>query len=446
MLVVEAKSTVGGGCRSAELTLPGFVHDICSAIHPLGVSSAFFRPLPLAEYGLKWVFPPAALAHPLDDGTAAVLERSIGATAATLGRDGGAYRRLMRPIVRGWGKTAPVVLGPLRVPGPSQLLPLAQFGLPALMPATLLARLVFRGPQARALFAGMAAHSMLPLETPGTAAVGLVLGALGHVVGWPMSRGGSGGIVEAMSRYLQSLGGEIVTDMTVQSLDQLPPSESVLLEVTPRQLLRIAGSRLPSGYRRRLQRYRYGMGVFKLDIALDGPIPWEAPECARAGTVHLGGTMPEIAEAERAVWSGEHPEKPFVLLAQQSLFDSTRAPLGKHTVWAYCHVPSGSTFDMTDRIEAQIERFAPGFRSRILARHTMSPADVQSYNANYIGGDINGGVQDLRQLFTRPTPAWRPYRTPAKGIYICSSSTPPGGGVHGLCGYHAALTALEDGY
>ncbi len=446
VLVLEAHDTVGGGCRSAELTLPGFVHDVCSAIHPLGVSSAFFRSLALEQHGLEWVFPPAALAHPFDDGTAAMLERSIQATVATLGSDGTAYTRLMLPIVRDWRRVAPLVLGPLRVPGLRDLAPLVRFGLPALMPASWLARLSFKGYRAQAMFAGMAAHSMLPLERPGTSAAALVLGTLGHVVGWPVARGGSQSIADAMSSYLRVLGSEIATGTRVESLDELPPSGAVLLDVTPRQLLRIAGSRLPTNYRRQLSRYRYGMGVFKLDMALDGPIPWKAPECARAATVHLGGTLPEIAQSESAVWRGKHPQKPFVLLAQQSLFDGTRAPVGKHTVWAYCHVPNGSTLDMTDRIEAQIERFAPGFRSRILARHVMSPADMQSYDANYIGGDINGGVQDLRQLFTRPTPSCRPYRTATRGIYICSSSTPPGGGVHGLCGYYAARTALEDGY
>jgi phytoene dehydrogenase-like protein len=444
VLLVEAADTIGGGTRSAELTLPGFVHDVCSAIHPLAAYSTFFRSLPLHEHGLEWVHPPAPLAHPMDDGSAAVLERSIEESGRTLGKDAEAYRRLVAPLVRDWDRLTGSIMGPLRFP--AHPIALARFGVKAILPARLLARAAFRGEQARALFAGMAAHSMLPLDRPPSAAFGLVLAALGHVAGWPVARGGSQMIANALGSYLQSLGGEIVTGQTVISLRDLPPSRAVLLDVTPRQVLRIAGDRLPSGYRRQLSRFRYGPGVFKLDIALDGPIPWKAAECARAGTVHLGGPLDEIVSAERAVAEGKHPLKPFVLLAQQSLFDATRAPEGKHTVWAYCHVPNGSTFDMAERIEAQIERFAPGFRDRILARHAMSSADMQGYNPNYIGGDINGGLQDLRQLFTRPVVRPTPYITPAKGLYICSSSTPPGGGVHGLCGWEAARSALKHSF
>ncbi len=441
VLVLEAEPVVGGGSRSFELTLPGFVHDICSAIHPLGAGSPFFRTLPLDRHGLEWISPPAALAHPFDDGTAAILNRSIAETAATLGPDERAYRRLMEPLAADWPKLEGALLGPLRLP--RHPLALVRFGLQAILPAHTLSRLLFKGERARAFFAGMAAHAIQPLESPATAAFGLVLAVLGHVIGWPLPRGGSQRIADALAGHLRSLGGTIVTNARVESLDALPPARAILVDVTPRQLLRLARGRLPAGYARRLARYRYGPGVFKLDWALDGPIPWRSPECARAGTVHLGGSLEEIGASERAMWRGEHAERPFVLLAQQSLFDPTRAPTGKHTAWAYCHVPHGSTWDMTERIEAQIERFAPGFKQRILARNTMGPAAMEQHNANYIGGDINGGVQDLRQLFTRPVARPVPYATPTPGLYICSASTPPGGGVHGLCGYFAAQAALR---
>jgi phytoene dehydrogenase-like protein len=440
-LVLEARDTVGGGARSAELTLPGFVHDICSAIHPLGAGSPFFRTLPLSEHGLEWVYPPASVAHPLDDGTAVILERSVDATADGLGRDAAAYKRLIAPLVADWDVIAHEMLGPLRPP--RHPFALARFGLRAIRSATGLARSLFDGERARALFAGLAAHSMLRLEQPVTAGFGLVLGVTGHAVGWPMPRGGAQSIANALAACLRSLGGEILTGVRVESIAELPAARAILLDVTPRQALSIAGHRLPAGYRRRLARYRYGMGAFKVDWALDGPIPWKAAECARAGTVHLGGTLAEVAASERAPWSGEHHERPYVLLAQQSLFDPTRAPAGKHTAWAYCHVPTGSTFDMTERIEAQVERFAPGFRDLILARSVMPPARFEEYNPNYVGGDINSGVQDLRQMFTRPTFSLAPYSTPARDIYICSASTPPGGGVHGMCGYFAAQAALR---
>jgi phytoene dehydrogenase-like protein len=443
VLLLERAGTVGGGARSLALTLPGFVHDICSAVHPLGVSSPFFRSLPLESLGLEWIHPPAPLAHPLEDGTAAVLERSLDATGATLGADAAAYRELMAPLVDDWEVLLPDLLGPLPLP-PRQPFKLARFGLRAIWPARHLAKRWFKGEQARALFAGLAAHSILPLERPLSAAFGLVLGAAGHVSGWPVARGGSQEIADTLAAYLRGLGGEIVTGHSVESLDDLPAAQAVLLDVTPRQLLRIAGRRLPERYRRKLDRYRYGPGVFKVDWALDGPIPWRAPECQRAGTVHVGGTLDEIAASERAVWEEKHPEKPFVLLAQQSLFDSTRAPAGQQTVWGYCHVPHGSTMDMTERIEAQIERFAPGFRQRVVARSTKSAAAFEEHNPNYIGGDITGGVQDLRQLYTRPVLSRSPYKIPVKGLYLCSSSTPPGGGVHGMCGYHAARAVLRD--
>jgi phytoene dehydrogenase-like protein len=450
VLVVEGDQTPGGGMRSAELTLPGFVHDVCSAIHPLGLASPFFRSLPLGELGLEWVQPAVPLAHPLEDGTAAVLERSTAATAENLGQDGNAYRKLMDPLVAAWEKIIADILGPLPLP-PRHPLALSFFGLHAIRSARALAEARFSGPRARALFAGMAAHAILPLEQPVSASFGLVLGMLGHAVGWPMARGGSQRIAQALVDYLHSLGGELHTGWQVDSLDVLPPCRAVLLDVTPRQLLGLAGKALHPAYASQLARYRYGPGVFKVDFALSEPIPWKAAACTRTATVHLGGTLPEIAAGERRVWQGQLPERPYVILTQQSPFDPTRAPQGRHTAWAYCHVPAGSNFDMTERIEAQVERFAPGFRDCIMVRHAYSPAQLQAYNPNYVGGDINGGVQDLGQLFTRPAVRWNPYRVPtahhgfARRLYLCSSSTPPGGGVHGMCGYHAACTALRDG-
>lgn len=445
VLVLEAGDTIGGGCRTKALTLPGFSHDVCSAVHPLGANSPFFRSLPLEKFGLNWIHAPSAMAHPLDDGYAMLLERSIEATAATLDScDAASYRHMMMPLVNGWQATEKAFLGPLRFP-PLLHHPLAValFGAQALAPAQVLATTRFHGPRARAFFAGLAAHSMLSFNQLTSAAAGLLLGVVGHVAGWPIPRGGSQAIVDALAAYLKTLGGEIVTGMHVSSIDTLPSARVILCDITPRQLLRIAGHRLPSAYVHSLNQYRYGPGSFKLDLALDGPIPWKAEACHRAITVHLGGTLPEIAASEKQVARGIPPEAPYVLVAQQSLFDDTRSPSGKHTVWAYCHVPNGSTFDMTERIEAQIERFAPGFRNRILARHIMNPAALEHYNANYVGGDINGGIQDLRQLFTRPTPRLNPYSTPLKNLFFCSSSTPPGGGVHGMCGYFAAQTALR---
>src|SRR5262245_20537270 len=430
VLVLEAADTIGGGTRSAELTLPGFLHDVCSAIHPMALASPFFRELPLAEHGLEWIHPPLPLAHPLDDGTAAVLDRSVDVTAAAQGPDADAYLRLMRPLVRGSEHLFRELVGPFRIPRHPILA--ARFAWRGLRSGVGLAEKYFVTEPAKALMAGLAGHGQLPLEWRPGAAVALMLGAAGHAVGWPMPRGGSRKIAEALASILRQAGGEIETGRRVESLSELHPARVILLDLTPRQVLAIAGERLPDGYSRRLARYRYGMGVFKIDWALDGPIPWRAEACGRAGTVHLGGTLDEIASAERLTWAGEHPDRPFVLLAQPSLFDPSRAPAGKHTAWAYCHVPHGSAVDMTDRIEAQVERFAPGFRDRILARHVMNPAAMEKYNANYVGGDINGGVQDLKQLFSRPVMSLNPYATPADGIYICSSSTPPGGGVHGL--------------
>jgi phytoene dehydrogenase-like protein len=439
VLVLEGQETWGGGARSAQLTLPGFMHDICSAVHPLAVSSPFFQTLPLSESGLRWIHPDAPLAHPLDDGSAVVLHRSIDMTADGLGADGIAYRRLFAPLASHWERLQRMLLGPLRFPRYPLLL--ARFGLKGLLPAKALARRIFKQTGARALFAGLAAHSALPLETPISAAFGLVLGTAGHAVGWPIPAGGAQKIADTLVQYLRSLGGEIRTNTPVKVLDELPPARAVVLDVTPRQLLQMAGERLPAGYKRILRRYRYGPGAFKIDWALDGPIPWKAAACARAATVHLGGTMEAIAASERAPWAETTAEQPFVLVAQPSLFDRSRSPANKHTAWAYCHVPNGSAYDMTDRIERQVERFAPGFRDRILARNVMPPAQLEAHNFNLVGGDINGGVQDWWQMYRRPR--FRHYSTPVAGLYICSSSTPPGGGVHGMCGYFAANEVLR---
>jgi phytoene dehydrogenase-like protein len=439
--VLEGAETIGGGCRSEELTLPGFVHDTCSTVHGLALASPFLSGLPLARHGLELLQPDAPLAHPLDNGSAVLLERSVEETARGLGRDEQAYRRLFDPLVRGSDNLMREILGPLRPPRHPLLM--ARFGASALRSATGLARSRFEGERARALLAGCAAHSMLSLRNPASAAFGIVLVLSAHRVGWPVARGGSQRLADALASELRSLGGRIEVGHWVESLDELPDAGTTLLDVTPSQLLRLAGPRLPDGYSRRLGRYRYGPGVFKLDWALDGPIPWSAPEGARAGTVHLGGTLEEIAGSEDAVAQGEHPDRPFVLLVQASLVDPTRAPAGKHTAWAYCHVPSGSPRDMTKPIEAQVERFAPGFKDLIAARSAMGPAEVERRNPNYVGGDINGGAQDLRQLFTRPVARPVPYSTPVEGLYICSSSTPPGGGVHGMCGYWAARAALR---
>jgi phytoene dehydrogenase-like protein len=439
--VLEGADRLGGGCRSEELTLPGFVHDTCSTVHSLALASPFLSTLPLAEHGLELVHPSAPLAHPLDDGSAVMLERSVDETARGLGADAAAYRRLFGPLVLSADELFGQILGPLRPP--RHPLVMARFGAGALRSASGLARSRFTGERARALFAGCAAHSMLSLTTPASAAFGMVLAVTAHRVGWPVARGGSQRLVDALASQLRSLGGEIQTARWVESLDEVEAHTPVLLDVTPRQLLRLAGARLPAGYGRRLGRYRYGPGVFKLDWALEAPIPWSAAEVLRAGTVHLAGTLDEIVASEEAAVRGRHADRPFVLLVQPTLFDPTRAPDGRHTAWAYCHVPQGSTRDMTEAIESQVERFAPGFRDLILGRSVMDSAEVERRNPNYVGGDINGGVQDLRQLFTRPVPRLDPYSTPLRGLYLCSSSTPPGGGVHGMCGYHAARSALR---
>jgi phytoene dehydrogenase-like protein len=440
VLVLEAADAIGGGLRSAEVTLPGFVHDVCSAIHALARASPCFGELPLAEHGLELVDSPAAMAHPLDDGTAVMLERSVEETAAGLGPDSEAYRTLMGLFVDRSANLVPFLLG--RSPLTRRPLLAARFGVRALRSAVGFAKR-FEGERARALFGGLAAHSIQDLRRPPTASFGLVLGLLAHTHGWPLVRGGSQQLADALASYLRSLGGQIELGRHVDSIDELPGSRVTMLDLTPRQILGIAGHRLPGRYARALRRYRYGPGVFKVDWALDGPVPWTAEGCARAATVHVGGTLEEIVASEQAVWEGQAPERPFVLVAQQSPFDGTRAPAGKHTLWAYCHVPNGSQDDMTERIEAQIERFAPGFRDLIRERSVRGPAEIERHNENYIGGDINGGVQDLRQLYTRPAIRLNPYSTPVDGLYICSSSTPPGGGVHGLCGYYAARSALK---
>lgn len=442
VVVFEARDTVGGGARTQELTLPGFLHDVCSAIHPLGLSSPFFRRLPLDRHGLEWIQPDVPVAHALDGGRAAALYQDVDQTAAALGQDEGRYRAVFGTLTRDWPRLDQTLLGPFSLP--RHPLAMIGFGLQALWPAALYARTLFQTPEARALFAGLAGHSVLPLERPASAAVGLVLGTLGHAVGWPLPRGGSQRLSEALRACLESLGGAVLTGRPIRSLDELPPARATLLDLTPRGAMALAGDRFPPAYQRRLRRFRHGPGVFKLDLALDGPIPWEAEACRRAGTVHVGGTLEEVAEAERACWEGYVHPRPFVLVAQQSLFDPTRAPAGHHTAWAYCHVPYASREDATEAIEAQIERFAPGFRARILARHVLSPAGMEAYNPNYHGGDITGGVQDLTQIWTRPIAARVPYATPVPGLYLCSSSTPPGGGVHGMCGYHAAQAALRE--
>ncbi len=440
VLLFEAEPTLGGGVRSAELTLPGFVHDICSAVHPFAVVSPAFRDMPLAAHGLEWVVPPAMLAHPFDGAKAAIIRRSLDETALGLGVDAHAYRRLMQPIVRGWPQIEMSVLGPLRVP--AHPFALARFGLQALRSVEGLIARAFATETPRALLGGIAAHSMLPLDRPLTAGVALVLGAMTHIAGWVFPRGGAQRLTDALAAYLRSLGGEIVTGTRIDSLDDLPPARAVLCDLSPKPLLRIAGQRFPASYRRKLERYRYGMGVFKVDWALDAPIPWSAASCAQAGTVHVCGTLDEIARSEEAAWNGRISDRPFVLLSQPTLFDDTRAPAGKHVAWAYCHVPHASDLDMLPRIEQQIERFAPGFRARVLARSVMQPADFERHNANLVGGDIAAGVSDLAQFFTRPT--WRTYSTPLRGVYLCSASTPPGVGVHGMCGYFAAQRALAE--
>ena len=444
VLVLEAKETPGGAARSAELTLPGFIHDCGSAIHPMAAGSPFFRSLRLERFGLEWVHPEVPLAHPLPGGVpAAALLRSVASTALSLGPDTIAYRAFMQPLVWSWENIAAEILQPI-LHVPRHPVSLAQFGLRAVWPAEVVIDRYFRGEAARGLFAGLAAHSFLPFSATASAAIGAVLGMMGHAVGWPFPRGGAQAITNALVACLRDAGGEIECSAPVRSLADLPPARALLFDLGPRQFLRIAGDRLPGTYRHALERFRHAPGIFKVDYALDAPVPWIDDTCRRAGTVHVGGSAAEIAASERAVTQGRVPDDPFVLTAQHTLFDYTRAPAGKHTFWAYCHIPFGSIFDMTSRIEQQIERFAPGFRDRILARHAMGPEQLEAWNPNLAGGDISGGAPSLWQLIARPVPSPTPYRTPLHGVYLCSSSTPPGGGVHGMCGFYAGLAALAD--
>jgi len=443
VLVCEANTTIGGGARSTTLTLPGFVHDVCSAVHPLAAGSPFFNTLPLERFGLEWIQPEIPLAHPLDNGTAACLYRDVDLTAEQLPGDSRAYCRLMKRLARNWEKLANEFLQPM-LHLPRYPMALVRFGIPALCPASSLAKILFKHEPARALFAGIAAHSFLPLESIASSAFGLVLGMAGHAVGWPIPRGGSQAIANALASCLRELGGTIETNHRVENLSDLPKSRAVLLDISVWEFLRIARGHLPPAYRHRLESFRHAPGIFKIDYALSEPIPWKAELCRRAGTIHLGGPMDEIATAERGIARGKIPERPFTLVAQQSLFDETRAPRGQHTLWAYCHVPFGCDTDMSHRIESQIERFAPGFRDCILAGHKMNAADLEKSNLNLAGGDINGGAANLMQLIARPILSPTPYRTPLRGVYLCSASTPPGGGVHGMCGYHAARLALRE--
>jgi len=438
--VFEAEPIPGGATRSLELTLPGFMHDFGSAVYALAASSPFFSKLPLKDHGLEWVHSPAPLAHPLDDGTAVVLERDIEAAAAELGSDGHSWRALMGPLVAHWHDLAPEVLSPvLKIPSHPWLL--ARFGMNALLSAKAISRR-FKSERTRALFAGLAAHSFLSLDEPLSGAFGILMAVPAHAVGWPIARQGSQSFTNALCAYLAKLGGNITTSSRVNSLDGLSGYDLILCDITPQQLLTIGGRLLSENYKQQLRKFRYGPGVFKVDYALSAPIPWKATECARAATLHLGGSFDEIAVSEKAVRSGDHPERPFVLLVQPTSFDPSRAPAGKHTAWAYCHVPNGSTFDLLPRLEDQIERFAPGFREIVLARHILSPSRLENMDGNLVGGDISGGVIDLRQMLFRPTR--KLYSTSTPGLYLCSSSTPPGGGVHGMCGFHAARRALAD--
>ena len=442
-IVLERSLRVGGACRTEELTLPGFWHDVGSAVHPLAVGSPFFLSLPLEKCGLTWIQPEIPLAHPIDRDEVAVLRRSITETAGALREDAGAYRKLFEPLVLRWESVLAEVLQPLihlpRDPGA-----VARFGSSAMRSVEHLALKGFSQRPGKALLAGLGAHSFLPLTAPGSAAFAIVLGILGHGVGWPIPRGGAQAITEALCQHLRTLGGKIQTEVTITSLCELPPSPIVLFDVTPRQFARIAGDRLPLRYRRALERFKYGPGIFKIDYALDGPLPWVHEWCTKAGTIHLGGTYEEIAEAESQVAQEREPDTPFLLLSQPTLFDPSRAPAGRQVVWLYTHVPSGSKRNMTELIEKQIARFAPGFRDRVLSRHITSPADLERLNPNLVGGSITGGANSLWQLVARPTLSRVPYRTALRGVYLCSSSTPPGGGVHGMCGFHAANAALRD--
>lgn len=441
VLVVEAADTIGGGTRTSQLTLPGFKHDFCSAVHPMGILSPFWNDLPLKEHGLTWITPEASIAHPLDGEPAVVISKSIEETAESLGKDGKAWKRMVTPLMKHGKGLLKDALGPLSIP--KNPISFALFGVQGALPATLYSKLRFRSERGRALFAGCAGHSVLPLSKPFSGAVGLIFAITAHLENWPVAAGGSEAITQSLASYFQSLGGEIKTGSTVENLDQLPTSDAILFDTGPDQLASIAASALPHRYKQRLNKYNYGPGVFKLDWALDGPIPWADSNCLKASTVHVGGTLLEIAQSEYDAWHGRHSNTPYLIVCQQSQFDPSRAPEGQHTGYAYCHVPNDSIIDMTMRIENQIERFAPGFKDRILARHKTSTQDFHTYNRNYVGGAITGGAADITQLFTRPVARFDPYSTPNPKLFICSHSTPPGGGVHGMCGYHAAQSALR---
>ncbi len=443
VLLVEGKDTIGGGMRSQELTLPGFTHDVCSAVHPMAVLAPFFRTVPLAKFGLEWAHPEVLVAHPLADGHAVAMYQDAARTAETLPRaDQHAYQKLYARLQRDVPVLLPDLLGPL-LKFPRHPFRMAGFGLAGMQSAVGFARRKFSSMEAQALFAGHAAHSILPLEQAFTAAVGLMISTAGHLVGWPVVRGGSQRLADALGHYFSALGGEIVVGYPVERLEDLPAAQAYLFDTGPRALAQICGRRLPDGYQKRLHQFRYGLGTYKLDLALSGPIPWRNAACRAAGTVHLGGTLGAIAASEAACWQGRVAEQPFVLLAQQSVADDSRAPAGQHTCWAYCHTPPGFTGDLTDVILTQIEHAAPGFRELILKTHVLRPTDFTNYNPNYVGGDILGGAQDLWQMIARPVLRANPYATPVREIFLCSASTPPGGGVHGMCGFHAATTALR---
>jgi phytoene dehydrogenase-like protein len=442
VLMLEAHAETGGGLRSAELTLPGFIHDVGSTVHPLAYASPYLRTLPLEDFGLKWVHPEVPLAHPLEHGEAILVHQDLGKTAAQLGNDRQAYLDLMGPAVENWEQVSPDFLGPLRFP--SHPLKLARFGLKAVPPLSLLNKLFFKEDKTKTLLAGLAAHGMLPLDSWASSGIAMVLGTLAYKVGWPFPQGGAQSLALALDQYFRSLGGEVRTEVRVRSVSDLPPCRIIMLDTAPRLLLEMGGVRLPWWYRTQLKAYRYGQGVFKMDWALSAPIPFSNPDCQKAGTIHIGASFEEIAHSEKAMWHNQHSDQPYVLLVQSANFDRSRAPETKYTAWAYCHVPAYSTEDRTEAIENQIERFAPGFRDVIIGRHTMNTHAMQTFSANYMGGDINCGAQTLNQLFTRPVYRLTPYRTPLDGIYLCSSATPPGGGVHGMCGYHAVEAALKD--
>lgn len=442
VLVIEADKNPGGGMRTAELTLPGFKHDVCSAIHPMGYSSPFFRTIPLTDLGVEWIFPETAVAHMFNKKKAVLLKKSIEETTSQFGVDETKYKNYISPLVESWDNLAPDLLGPITFPKhPIEAL---KFGLNAIQSSTGFAKSKFNNLEAQALFLGIAAHAMIPLEKIFTASFAIVLQILAHKVSWPFPKGGSSTIADAMMKYFLSLGGELKTDLEINNIDELPSSTVVLFDLSPRQILKIMGNKLPSGYSSSLKRYRYSAGIFKLDLALSEPVPWKDKHCLSSPTIHIGGSMEEILNSERLMWSNKIAEEPFMLAAQQSIFDNTRAPKGKHTFWAYCHVPHGSVYDMSEKMIKRIEYFAPGFKETIIAKHAINCVQLESYNHNMIGGDIMGGMQDWKQLFTRPVFKLNPYRIPVKGYYICSASSPPGGGVHGMCGFHSANTALSD--